>query len=273
MSVVAISQPIVTFPDAPTDWQQWDEMDIHTSITPAITISEPKQEEIIFAFMDTEETTVIQKRPRRSFHREKTEKSPTRKRSKRVEIQVSGKTMTLAEYQAECARKFEQKKQEEETSRLYAEAQRVVAEKAAAVAALSPKSLRKHNKAEKKAEAKKNKTVKKSDWVVVEKVEKPISVIRGPDTTVPPNQIASKGTTLVLKNLPRNKVSVKELTRFFGKCGKIKFVNVLTTEDGNCKGMAFVRFENKAGSEQGLKMNEFWYENNKVYVEYARDKF
>ena len=203
MSVIAISQSIVTFPDAPTDWQQWDEMDIQTFIIPSVPstpiIIENKKEEMIFAFMDTEETTVIQKRPRRSFHKEKTEKSPSRKRSKHVEIQVSGKTMTLAEYQAECARKFEQKKQEEETARLYAEAQRVVIEKAAAVAALSPKSLRKHKKNEKKVEKKnqeKTKKDKKSDWVVVEKAEKPVSVIRGPDTTVPPNPVSYTHLTL-----------------------------------------------------------------------------
>jgi len=86
---------------------------------------------------------------------------------------------------------------------------------------------------------------------------------------------SAKGTntTLILKNLPRENVTEKDLKRFFGNyCGAIIFVNVLRYEDGRCKGIAFIRFENVQSSDVGLGLNEFKYENRPVYVEYADSK-
>ena len=41
--------------------------------------------------------------------------------------------------------------------------------------------------------------------------------------------------------------------------------------DGNGKGLAFIRFETKEGSDNGLSMDGFWYGDRKIFVEYARD--
>ena len=78
-------------------------------------------------------------------------------------------------------------------------------------------------------------------------------------------------TTLILKNLPYDNVTERDIKRFFSKaCGPVKYVKVLRDGD-QCKGIAFIRFENVLGSDRGLTMNGFWYEDRRVYVEYARD--
>ena len=78
-------------------------------------------------------------------------------------------------------------------------------------------------------------------------------------------------TTLILKNLPYDNVTERDIKRFFSKsCGPVKLVNVLK-DGGRCKGIAFVRFENVLGSDRGLTMNGFWYNDRRVYVEYAED--
>lgn len=80
-------------------------------------------------------------------------------------------------------------------------------------------------------------------------------------------------TTLILKNLPYKGVTTRDLRRFFeNEAGRTKFVNILTKDNGECKGIAFIRFENRQGADKGLLMNRFTYEGRTVYVEYARDK-
>ena len=78
-------------------------------------------------------------------------------------------------------------------------------------------------------------------------------------------------TTLILKNLPPY-VSMKELRKIFTDTGPLKFINILKNDDGLCKGVAFVRYESRSGSERGLSLDGFWYKNNKIFVEYAFDK-
>ena len=78
-------------------------------------------------------------------------------------------------------------------------------------------------------------------------------------------------TTLVLKNLPSDCTNSKWLVKFFSKCGPVKYVNVLTAE-GKCRGIGFVCFETREGSDKGLDMDGFWYDDQKVYVEYSRNK-
>lgn len=79
-------------------------------------------------------------------------------------------------------------------------------------------------------------------------------------------------TTLILKNLPPNCTSSRELLEIFEECGPIKFINILKDEDGSCKGLAFIRFEKKEGSDKGLDLDGFYYEDRKIFVEYARDR-
>lgn len=78
---------------------------------------------------------------------------------------------------------------------------------------------------------------------------------------------------MILKNLPYNNVIEKNIERFFKKkCGPIRFVNVLRTNEGTCKGVAFIRFEKREGSDKGLTLNGFFYEGRKVSIEYAKTK-
>jgi hypothetical protein len=79
-------------------------------------------------------------------------------------------------------------------------------------------------------------------------------------------------STLVLKNLPYDCTSTKELAKFFRKCGPVKYIKILTDDNDKCKGIAFVRFESNEGSNKGLNMNGFWYGDRKIYVEYAEDR-
>lgn len=79
-------------------------------------------------------------------------------------------------------------------------------------------------------------------------------------------------TTLILKNLPHHGVEVRDLKRLFGQAGSLKFINILTNDDGLCRGIAFVRYEHREGSDKGLEMDGFWYNDRKIFVEYAHDK-
>ena len=78
-------------------------------------------------------------------------------------------------------------------------------------------------------------------------------------------------TTLILKNLPHNCTSSHELLKIFKNCGSIKFIKILKDKDCNCKGLAFIRFETREGSDMGLDMDGFWYGEQKIFVEYAND--
>ena len=80
-------------------------------------------------------------------------------------------------------------------------------------------------------------------------------------------------TTIILKNLPYQGVEFEDLRSIFTPCGSIKFIKILTNDnDRICKGIAFVRFENREGSDNGVAMDGFWYKERKIYVEYAHDK-
>jgi len=238
---------LVTFPGAPNMWEEWANVDFSF---PTLDKSESKDIVVVGGMMDIEEVTVVVKRPRRI--RRTPTKSPVRKRVHRsVEIKTEN-VKTLAEYQAE--------KQKHIDAMIQEQTQKEQTKK------------EETQKEQTKKEKKPKKTKKNDGWTTIKKEEKAVSLIRGPDRQYPVQNVKSNGTTLILKNLPKHKnVSVKEIRKFFGKCGLVKFVNVLTHDDGTCKGTAFVKFENKAGSDKGLTMNEFWYENNKIYVEYTRN--
>ena len=196
--------------------------------------------------------------------------SPTNSQKKTVTTVTAGntegrKTMTLADYRAASERKNQQLL-----------AQQEAAAKEAELAALPANTRRNKHKKElaklRKAAAIAATTEgeSKSNWETSVKVPK-MKKIRKPDTIRdhPANLTAS--TTLILKNLPSN-CSASELGKFFKKCGSVKFVNMLKDQEGKCKGIAFVRFETKEGSNKGLTMDGFWYENQKVYVEYAKER-
>ena len=79
-------------------------------------------------------------------------------------------------------------------------------------------------------------------------------------------------TTLILKNLPYEGVYEEDIKKMFAKCGAIRFVNILRRNNDTCKGIAFLRFVEKEGSDEGIKMNGFWCGKRRVGVEYAIDK-
>ena len=97
--------------------------------------------------------------------------------------------------------------------------------------------------------------------------------IRGAQRVFRPvdSDVTNPNTTLVLKNLPAHCTTPKYLTKFFSKCGTVKHVNILKAE-GKCRGIGFIKFETREGSDKGLDMDGFWYDDRKVYVEYSRNK-
>lgn len=124
-------------------------------------------------------------------------------------------------------------------------------------------------------------TSKKSKgWETVEKTsvtkddnKSSLKTPQGWTKNIPVKVTKDKNTTLILKNLPYENVSEKDLKRFFVRyAGPVKFVNVLKKEDNTCKGLAFVRFENKKGSDKGLTLDKFFYDGRRVYVEYAKSR-
>lgn len=238
MSVVAQSNPstIVTFPGAPDAWEQWLNVDLTFTnvekIEPVI---------MIYGIMDFEEVNIVTKRPRRIHHKERPI-SPIRKRvNKRVEIKTNN-VKTLAEFMTEKQIKLEQKSETKGNDKTQ-EINKVM------------------------------KSKKQNEWTIVGKEQKPVSIIKLPEEQLPCNNVQTKdGTTLILKNLPKTKILNKEIQKFFSRCGSVKFVNILTNDDGTCKGSGFVKFENKVSAAKALLFNGFLYENTKVYVEYARDK-
>ena len=173
-----------------------------------------------------------------------------------VSSKPKGTKMSLREYYEECAKKEEELKVTE---------QKVAEQKATE----TPKKRR--NK-------KKNK--KNTGWEEVKKdttqwaqISFPQKWSKGLFKTTDTPKDKKVNTTLILKNLPYDGTTDRDLKRFFGKvCGPIKFVKILRSDDGKCKGVAFIRFENKKGSDWGLTLNGFWYENRRVYVEYAEDR-
>lgn len=198
--------------------------------------------------------------------------SPRSKKTKKTK----GKKMTLAEYYAECERQqAEMLRAKEKAKRLEDEAKRLEEEKNRP----SAKTLRNRRKKERvKAKKEAKKTAEKKSWTPVKKAEVKSARISLPQgwtkSLYKPSGQKGKliNTTLILKNLPYEGTTERDLKHFFSKtCGPVKFVNVLYDGD-RCKGIAFVRFENVSGSDKGLTMNGFWYEDRRVYVEYARDR-
>ena len=119
-------------------------------------------------------------------------------------------------------------------------------------------------------------------WETVPKTNKTPPKIRGWETVPKTNKTLSNdnvgkvnkkfiNTTLILKNLPLNCTLSHELLKLFKNCGPIKFIKILKDKDGNCKGLAFIRFETREGSDMGLDMDGFWYGEQKIFVEYAHD--
>ena len=82
-----------------------------------------------------------------------------------------------------------------------------------------------------------------------------------------------ENTTLILKNLPYHDTYTHELMDIFEKYGKLVYINVLRNEVKNCKGVAFIRFDTREESDEALKkLPTFWYNNRKIFVEYAKPR-
>jgi len=174
---------------------------------------------------------------------------------------VTGKTMTLQEYYAEC----ERRKSLSTETKMKADCPKEN------LNPRSPNRLTRH-----KQERPTPEKAKKWTTVTKKKVNQiQISYPEGWSKSLykSSNQRGKFiNTTLILKNLPYEGTKDRDLMRFFSKtCGPVKFINVLRNGD-RCRGIAFVRFETVVGSDRGLTMNGFRYGNRRVYVEYARDR-
>jgi len=144
---------------------------------------------------------------------------------------------------------------------------------------VEPIETKRSQKSLKRAAAKAKKA---ATWNQVEKVPK----VKAPKTPEPSpvspkfvQKIEQKmerkneNTTLILKNLPFESTYISELMDIFEHHGAIKFVNVLRNADNTCKGIAFIRFETKEGSDKALSaLPNFWYSGRKVFVSYAEDR-
>ena len=189
-----------------------------------------------------------------TFEQEVTRIKPKRTQEKRTQEK---KTMTLDEYHKDCERKQAELRAAKEQGRMTDAAK---------------KANRNRIKREQARER------KNAGWEPAGKVEAPGAEVVVPrdwskSLYVPTSQKKDRNTTLILKSLPYEGVTEKDLKTFFKKyAGPVKFVNVLTKDDGKCKGIAFVRFETKEGSDRGLTLNNFCYEGRKVHVEYAQER-
>ena len=134
---------------------------------------------------------------------------------------------------------------------------------------VSAKTL--HNR-RKKAKMRERKRTHFDSWTKVQKKEVKLVNLRLPDeydssgpsssTNSDPNH-----TCVILKNLP-NDAKRKDLKRFFKSCGTITQINIIV-KNGR-KGIAFITFQSKTGSDKALSLSGFWYENQKVYVDYSK---
>lgn len=92
----------------------------------------------------------------------------------------------------------------------------------------------------------------------------PIPTHEPPMDPTPPNRC------VILKNLPQEGVTTRDLKKFFGKCGDIKHIKILTYPDNKCKGIAFIDFYTVASATKAVCLDKFWYEDRNVYVDYSR---
>nr|QBK91412.1 MAG: RNA recognition motif protein [Pithovirus LCPAC302] len=98
----------------------------------------------------------------------------------------------------------------------------------------------------------------KEEWTVVKKkVKKP----------------KKENTTLILKNLPYYSTFKEDLMYFFKSYGHIQYIDILTRKDGNCTGIAFVKFKKKECSDKALEeLNKFTYSGRTISIKYAEER-
>ena len=220
----------------------WEEL---IGMIPESPVESPKQTKIDVS-MELFEQTVTRVHPRKEQMKKEQMKKEQAKR-----------TMTLDEYHKDCERKQSELRAAREEGRMSEAA----------------KKANRNRIAKQRARARKN-----EGWEPVGKLEAPRAEVVVPREWsramyVPTQGKKDRNTTLILKSLPYDGVTEKDLKDFFKKyAGPVKFVNVLMKDDGKCKGIAFVRFETKEGSDRGLTLNNFCYDGRKVHIEYAQDR-
>lgn len=139
------------------------------------------------------------------------------------------------------------------------------------------------NKSKQKSPVKPNKNKKprptkdngKKKWETTEKKKPERANMRKPDPKDPSETVTldheeiPPNKTVILKHLPKEGVTERDLNFFFKKAGSVKNVKVIRNKDGTCKGIAFVEYYELDHAKKALKFNRFWYEDQKVYVSYA----
>ena len=133
---------------------------------------------------------------------------------------------------------------------------------------VSVKTLRNRKK---KAKMKERKRTQFDSWTKVQTKEVKWANLRFPDEY---DSSVSSGTNsdpnhmcVILKNLP-NDVKQRDLKRFFKICGTVTHIDIIPKKGK--KSIAFITFQSKNGSDKALSLSGFWYEGQKVYIEYSK---
>ena len=115
-------------------------------------------------------------------------------------------------------------------------------------------------------------------WSVVSKKNANRVSIRRPEPKKPSDVVSldedevTPSRTLILKNLPKEVISERDLRQFFKKVGPVNSIKILKDNDGNCKGIGFIEFTEQKDATKALSLNKFWYGEQKVYVSYAKTR-
>merc|ERR1711912_98345 len=85
------------------------------------------------------------------------------------------------------------------------------------------------------------------------------------------NDYVLQANVVCIKGLPS---STKEgrLKKYFTECGEIVSCKLLLHDDGNCKGIAFIKFASEEGCEAAMKLNETDYRGRSILVSLAGDR-
>lgn len=114
---------------------------------------------------------------------------------------------------------------------------------------------------------KKNRRRKKNKgWISTQKVSKKAS------KRATQEKKELKNTTLILKSLPFYETCDEELMDIFSYYGDVKYINVLRTDEGRGKGIAFVSYHLREDSDRALAFDNMMYRGRTIFVEYAEQR-
>ncbi len=256
----------------------WENYTITTEIT-----GDYVNEEIVITTMETIIVSIKTQRPPMTLSEYREEKIRNKKKEEKIRNKKTEEKIRNKKTEEKINKKTE--KINKKTEKINKKTEEKTSKK-------NKKTEEKTSKKNKKKNSTKNNKKKNSSWTTVDN-RKPVkkssprsrSNNRSPRSRSNNRSPRSRSnnrsprsrefinTTLILKNLSYNETYSEELMQTFEKCGTIKFINVIRNDDESCKGIAFIRFETKAGSDNGLQMDGYEdYTGRNIRVQYARDR-